>query len=609
MATYFVRGENGSDSNNGSSRSAAFKTLEKLQTVIGSGDTAYLSEIIQPIDDTGDLFTVSGLSGVRIRQDPNGSQAKVLLFRLVPSGGFSAGAGKYTATIAAGLTLAGVCHNLLTNRKADGRAYGWMHLEASAAAVSGGGAQGQYFYNSGTGVLTVSAVGNADPLGNVGYGVGGRNAIEFNACTGCTVEGIEFYGLPSNTASQAVEFANCTQCVASTCVAYDCGSHAFSSEGNTSSGSGNAFYGCRALTWHEGGTAFVHHASGADITDAVYEFCVCVGGRHLGGDGLVLAGLGSNVQVCWLAHTDGGGEVLASGGLRLSRCTAIETEEANNIVRTDNNGAVGALAFANAQVQCFDCSFTSYGRCYWNQTANRYGFRRCAFFNTTGAALGYGSGAGIYHMLGGGDAIFESCTFDVNMSHAGDAGTNYGVFCVQTSADRIRLYNCTFYDRRTADHLTTTFLHDSSNGTFSLQGNLIVNAKASGLNYNRLFWGDGSASAGQHALSGGNVLVNTTNDVTSQLAAHDTRAKLSALFTLTFTDAAATTVLPSAPTSLGLNSASSAWTLRRPSWTPTGETGINGLADNGRYGAFQYGDTNPGRTERTGRTTRASRAA
>jgi hypothetical protein len=351
------------------------------------------------------------------------------------------------------------------------------------------------------------------------------------------------------------------------------------------------FTRCAAYGGAVGSTLFVTHAEATDIADGLYVACSAVAGRYLGEDQNVLSGLAANAQYIWYTHTSTSGSVLA-GGIRLIDCTSSEGEAIVSFVGADNCVSVAnGKTLALYPVICLGCSFTIKGRAYFAVGNNSYGFERCTLINTTGAALSFGSGAGIIHMNASGKTLFRYCRFSVDMSHAGDSGTNYGVFCVQGASDQIHFYNCTYYDARTADHLVTIFLHTSSNGVFSSTGGLWVNAKTTSVTNSRLFWNDGSATvATQHDFAGGNVFVNITTDATSQAAADDTRAEFAArVGNVTYTDAAATGTLPNIGTGdISLTGGGLASTTR-PSGAVIGEVGINSRPDGGRYGAWQDG--------------------
>lgn len=617
--TYYVS-EDGSDSNSGLSSLLAFKTMEKLQTVIASGDTAIvLPGVIQPIDNAGDLFSVTGLSNVTIRSSsgnamfsPSGDDdAWISLFRLVASGGFSAGTGaSYVATIATGLTLVGVNHLWFSRTKADGRHYGWLVSESLANVQAGPGTQGRYNYNSGTGVLAVSLLGGTVPAGNVGYGVGGRNAIEFNGGSNNRVVGIKFAGVPSSTQSQGVELAGCSGCELIDCDIHDPGSHGLTDESRATATTATGIARCRVFNGDVGGFAFTTHAESSDIGDGTYDNITAIGGRILGEDGEVLAGLTDNLQVSVYTHTSTSGEVLA-GGIRVRSSTLTETEPARALVSGDNCDAVADPDNIDQYpIRISDSRLTSYGRWYVQESAASIAVERSFINNTTGMALGFGSGAGLWHVNGSAKFLFRYCVIYVDSSHPSAAGTNYGILCGQAVNDLITCYNCTIVDICTSEHLRTMHQWGDANTTrFKGTGNIYAFGCTSDRQYNRLCWNDPTANASRHTFSG-NVYVNLGSDNLSQNASYDTRAEWTASIdtAAVYVDSALAAVLPNIASGLAdLTPASSLWNLRRPLWTPTGERGINGQLDSGHYGAYQYGLAGGGRVPRQGPDKRAPR--
>jgi hypothetical protein len=613
MSTYYVNGVTGSDANNGLSRAAAFKNLSAFQAVAANGDTCYVAgRCYKAVGTTQHLF-LSSKSNISILQDPEGDQCYLIGGTLVPDVNWTAGAGAfYEATIATGLTINGVSCEWINSQLADGRRYGWMHLEANAAAVNGGGTQGQYFYTSGTGVLRVCSISEAVPTNIVYHISAGGNGIRLDGCSNCVISGIKGGGFPTNSQGHLVRLNDCTACTVVNCEAWDCGGHAFSDESRTTVSAGNTFVNCHSYGLHEGGTHHVSHGSGTNVADASYDGCRIVMSRYLGGDGTTLAGLGNPGQVGIYSHTSGGGTIT---GLTVRNCTITDAEttglgsNGNKIISVDNNTTVPANGKTMSQyaVKVYDSTFTIKTRWYQNLTSESYAFERCRFNNTTGSAAGYGNGAGIFHGLGGGKTLYRYCEFNLDMSH-GD-GSMHGVFYTQASADEFHFYNCTYYDARTNDNLVGILTMNGSAGKYSATGCLWVNAKTTNRNYSRFCWNDATAALSALDFAGGQVFVNITDDTMSQNTSIDLRTDFSSNYgNVTYTDAAASGTLPNIATgSLGLASSSTHWLTRRPSWVATGERGINLRLDNGSYGANQYLVDDTSRAPRGGQDKRAPR--
>lgn len=174
---WFVHASTGSDSNEGWRSDAPFLTLAKLATVMAPGDKAYLAGTFR------ENVTFSGLVDCYIGQWPG--QTKYVVRGDTVITGFSASGSGYTKTLATGLNIKSVVVNWDTRVNQNGLHYGHLTLRADAATALS--TANSWFYNSGTGVLSINTGANPATQ-TVAWCKGGVNGMDVGACTNTIID-------------------------------------------------------------------------------------------------------------------------------------------------------------------------------------------------------------------------------------------------------------------------------------------------------------------------------------------------------------------------------------------------------------------------------------
>jgi len=174
---WFVHAATGSDSNVGWRKDAPFATLAQLASVMVAGDRAYLAGTFR------ENVTFTGLVDCYIGQWTG--QTKYTIRGDTVITGFSSSGGGYTKTLSAGLNIKSVVVNWDASVNQNGLHYGHLDLAADAATALAG--PNKWFYNSGTGVLSINTGANPATQ-TVAWCKGGVNGFNLSNCTNCVVD-------------------------------------------------------------------------------------------------------------------------------------------------------------------------------------------------------------------------------------------------------------------------------------------------------------------------------------------------------------------------------------------------------------------------------------
>lgn len=192
-------GSLGSDSNNGTSTSTPFLTLTHLQSVIQTGDTAYLAGRFYTPDGTLTAFSVTNKNNITIAQWEGQAQAMIRGDNKISGDWTDNGDGTFSKTISTGLSLVAVTafwddfSQLQDNRR-------WGHLRLVANNAATAGETSTYYYTSGTGELRVHLIFGAEPNSStsaISYSVANRRGLTFliSAVDGSNTPNIHISGL------------------------------------------------------------------------------------------------------------------------------------------------------------------------------------------------------------------------------------------------------------------------------------------------------------------------------------------------------------------------------------------------------------------------------
>lgn len=173
MATWYVNASTGNDSTGDGTSSLPYQTLAKLVTVMGNGDTAYLTGTFR------ESATFSNLSNATFRK---WTSDYVVRGDNVVTGWSSLGGGVYQKNIGASLNVKSVVVDWDTSLTADGLHYG--HLDQG---TFGSLSAGQWAYS--TPNLQVRLSDSSDPVSKtVAWCRGGVNGLTLANATNCIVD-------------------------------------------------------------------------------------------------------------------------------------------------------------------------------------------------------------------------------------------------------------------------------------------------------------------------------------------------------------------------------------------------------------------------------------
>lgn len=624
MATYYVRGQTGSDSADGLTGATAKKTFNGLVAAytIASGDTIYVAEKVRNNSTftgaaTGGpaLLGLTSLSNVSILQEPGGTQADLRGdWELVQTGWTaSTNAWQLTLTGAAAAQPVAVGYKFGNSTTADGQYFGHLIPDTLANCQSATGSKGRFNYNTATKVLTVY-LGGDDPNSS-GFPVcpcwvptSQAGLITITGGSGNTVQGLNFTFCPAPAASGqfgwAVIFTSSPNSTGVNLVGRDMGAHTFGAYASGSSASGCTFTNCDSWSGRNGGGgAFIHYTTSAFGMTGSRVNCRVYAYRYLGLDGLTRDD-GSVAQDAFTgngfyAHADSGTpitDILDDG------CSVTYLEDpgfAWVAFYAANIAAAGDAAVWSSHAYRVDRSTITGGCMETMSNAHNYAYRRCSFSQTRQLAEGGGGTRGAWTLWTGGGAgsiLFESCQFILDLDDASaGAGGVVRAFTVNATANDsvMRFVNCSIHDTstQTASDFRAIFDYISVNANLFRVNGCAISYLTSG-STRALCIADAGTSAANHGfLDNAYWQINDSSSRWSQNSSFDTAAEWVALVD-TAGRVLTAAAFPSAPTNLSLNTTSSIWSLRRTTSTVVPTAGINGPYTM-YYGAYQYSGSRP----------------
>jgi len=392
----------GNDSNAGTS-AAPYLTLGKVTSVIASGDTVYLAGEFQGGSGATNL-EFNGFDNVTIVQWQGMPQAWLKNSVSIARGSAwaAATAPRYQTTIATGLSLqtVSVAFGDPAFTDANGRFKGHLELAASAADVITN--DDSFWYDSGTGVLSINVLNaSTDPdtyLADVEYCLsglrtGGDFVVQGEGCNNCTVRGIKGRNYIITNQAGYFVFLSGTGNVIEDCEFFNTGWHHVGFVASSSSvvNINNTirrctFWGGATGTGGSSGTQTVFYANGSNVIGGEINDCtyhsyrlVTPGAKDWGAvdmDGSYCHTNGSSYTAqlthrrCkFYTYTGGRG---ASGGNLVYPTAAV----------TDDHFRVGAYS-----LKFFDCQWTARHVASWTGTRGIYltqaAYVRCLLQNMT----------------------------------------------------------------------------------------------------------------------------------------------------------------------------------------------------------------------------------
>lgn len=533
MATYYVAGQTGSDSNSGTTETAPLKTMP---SGAGTGDTIYCSEQIRDSSGNAATITYTNKSNMVIAQWPGKPQA-VFCGDSTPlaTSGWSASSNAWTKTIATGMTIGAVVYKWDVLTTSTGQHYGFLQSDTAANVQAGTGSTGKYNYNSATGLLTVYLGG--DNPNTSGYAViycrddSVPAAIKFAGGTRNTVTGVNFrlYPVTSGQTGWGVMFNPSTYGRVENCRADSMGIHAFGTLGG-----GDCSYcsitNCQVYDVRPDGSGYVFFQENAygTLTGCRMSNCYVGCSRWRGLDAAPLTGLSSNTQAGVAMHSDTGTTVT---DCIITGCTF---RSFTDDYGAEPFGASQAVAptdgwdFNTYPIKADLCRFVG-----WTFMRHlRYAaYRRCIIDLVNCGPSGQCTSA--YALSAASGTILESCLVLLDSTTGGFVALTGATNAV--GAD-LRFLNCSIFDRNTSltDQRYMFSLAFSSNGFVRARGCVCAYAPTSGSpTYMRLFAADDTVPAANHDfmdnayfVQGGVYSSNTSYDSQSEFSsAIDTRAK------------------------------------------------------------------------------------
>ncbi len=611
MAWYFVRGETGSDSNDGLNPFTAKKTFAGLvaAVTIASADVIWCAEKIRDNTTitggaTGGpaVLDLTGLSNVQIAQEPGWAQADIRCDRELVQTGWTAStnAWQLTLTGAPAATPNTVVYKWDASVTANGQHYGHLESDSLTDVQNAVGATGRFHFDTSTKVLSVY-LGGANP-NTSGFPVAvswvptsQEALIRITGGSGNSVRGLYFSLSAMPTAASQIGWGVIlksspnSQCI--DCIGRDMGLHTFGSYASGSSASGCIFSGCESWSGGKGGGgAFIAFTTSAFTMAAQFLGCEVHAYRYLGLDGNVLTGtLDAMAGDPFYAHADSGTpitDILCDGCL---------------VEYLDNPGS-GCRAFnaANAAAPSNGENWASYAMrvdrsfirnsCMEYYTGNYVAFRRTKVVQNRTLDEGNNGVRGAFSMwTAAGSLWFESCEGIFDLTAAGGAAAQTRVFTVTQAAGLsfIGGINSSFWNVSDVAPTDSKAFCDyifEDRKAFRFTG-CVFGHKTTGVAPD-LCMQDTSVSAANHGfvdcayynIGTGRFSYNSTlNTQAEWLSAVDTSARF-----------LASTPFPNAPTDLSLTPASSLWTTTRSTNTVIPYRGINRAAYARQHGAYQY---------------------
>lgn len=322
MATYYVDGTSGIDTNTGLSQPQSLKTCNALPP-LASGDKVFLAGQLRNNDAlfTGaatagpGLLATSGLSNVVITAMPGGSSTPEFRgdTQLVQTGwAADTNAWKLTLTGAAATAPDAVVYKWDASTDSSGHHYGHLVPDTLANVQGATGSIGRYNYNTGTKVMTVYLGGDNPntsgfPIGVCWVPTSQEAVVKISGGSGNSVNGINFALYPSQGAAGQTGWAVILMSSHNSTIAYctckDMGAHGNGSYASGSSSSGCYVVGCTTHSGRAGGGgAYIHFTTSAFTLAARNVNCRADLYVLLGTDGLPVASGSGSISAVSVAN-------------------------------------------------------------------------------------------------------------------------------------------------------------------------------------------------------------------------------------------------------------------------------------------------------------------
>lgn len=595
MATYYVNGDSGTDSG-ANTVNNPWRTIAYLIATAGTltaGDTVYLAGQFHEYNNSWPNNV-----DLTIAQWPGQNQAVIVGATNLDTTGWTNTSGTtWTRNIGAGLAVGGFVSNWHDRTDANGH-YGHYKLAASAAAVVGD--DYSWFYNSGTGLLTVDFGTDASPniAGDYDYMWVGKDlpVLQMTSSTRCTVSGIQFGLMGGTAAGSYLLYMDGTDNKTVNCRFDDGGAH------NVTAGVGtntrNGLIGCTLSGCEATGSLLAWYSSSGNVTGGYATNCTFINTSKRDPSASPIDATLSVDGV--YAHTDGaGGRVISPGGVTLRGCTFTRPfGNPGNDFDHRNSAAVTADSQTTADYPAYaeDCTFTDYTSIGGYHVA----YQRCKFIATSslsgGAALarmGASTDLGVNQLL-------LIANFFANNLYAGspnDRSFMHGRCASGSDQTTIILINNTFCDVAHLDAYwprLVTWNGAGSGGKFYARGNVIAGKQGAGTKGLTMHVGDGSIPDASFDCKGNwwygedSGYAQCFGEAVNRRLLADFRTNID-----TLANGAVYSTNPNITTPSSAATPTPGGNLRTTKLRQTVHAtyGVNGLGYSGFYGAWQSGGT------------------
>ena len=614
MATYYVNASTGNDSNDGSS-GTPFLTLAKCVTVAAANDTFNLAGTFREsadFRDKGDNITIQQWAGQTV--------AWILGDTVLAT--WTNGVNIYTKTIATGLTVHTVVVDWFTSIATTGQHYGHLTRAASAAAVAT--TDNSWFYDSGTGLMTIRIGADLDPAGfTVSYVFDNLLGIRLGSTTSAQVaanwHNLNFGLWCASGAGfgYSVKCDNSSNSRASGNMYHDCGYHAqgFTNGVNALMSnnveSGSSCFGITAA----GDSAFVCYSEeeGMGGVRSGFDNCYVRLGGFLGRDQLPIAmrdpvtltALTTCTPWGFICHTSGSGTTITNFECRdclVNVNTAHSSMQATNRMGSYKASHTAAPSnpwdwetYAARFVRCNSINGVT------SATTDSAAFVYCSFdmaqAGTSGVSRVDNPGSGVFGGNGSNNTnlyvMYHGCDMRANIDISSVSANHSAIFrcspAVSTTVD-VYLIGCSVLNtsQSTAAQVRAIFNQVVLRlPTIHARQCIFAHRIAAGTNLNQLTYNNTGTTAA--TLDFSNCwYVNIAATRYASAVAYDTPAEWTASIDPASIHGTISPFLDfSGTTPLELNAYAKTQTAQG---SPSLESGINWRAYDNSHGAYQYGD-------------------
>lgn len=450
MATYYVRGTNGSDAADGLSYANAMKTLAvavSAAVLAGGTNTIYCSE-----SAIGGSAIAQSVSNLTIMQDPDTTREQfVWKGSTVISGSWTGiGGNVYTKSITSGLgagLVAAVLYNYDTSANSRGSYCGTLLRKTAAADVvtAATGTAGCFYYETATGLIT-AYFGGQNPNTDAVLEYVARDNVSAIDLTGNgnLVQGLHFKAWHNDAQGACVwlkDGTSSSQIVG--CKSWDAGPHAFVCSGQAALMAGATINMCQSRGAKSTAAHFTFFQTNGFGNTSNLRFENCHVERHtwLNIDGTETTAC---TQTGWYCHSDAGTPLQ---DMVMNGCTSWDqSDNASPICALGTAAPSSATSWSGYYGRAENCTFLNMTR-YVNSDGY-FAFRKCYFTFPRQGSSGlcrYGSFGLISASVASGALFFESC---VIVSDSGGDSTNsvIGIHARGVANAHCRFVNCSILD-------------------------------------------------------------------------------------------------------------------------------------------------------------------